>query len=824
MDAPLNGPGPARPSTTEPVSGLGARVFARLVVGARWLIVPGWIAVAILSAVFLPIPSSSEGEQVADLVPEDAPAVQAELASIKDFAFPLLSRIAVVQRDPKGLSAEAQVRVVTRALDVVSDQGKQYPGLIAAVPLINSLSIVPASAEDSTTAITYLFFDPGLTLVEQDRTARRFAAQEIDEPGDALVGVTGAIPARVEQTRLILRYLPFVEVATVLLIALIMGLTFRSVVAPLVALGTSAVAYVIALHVAGWTAERFGIALPRDLEPVLVVLLLGVVTDYCIFFLAGYRARLAAGDERLPGARTATARYAPLVVTAGLIVAAGTAALLAATLGLLRAFGPGLAITVLVALAVSVTFVPALMGILGRGTFWPARLAAPERASPAPEHPSRRGWRSAVARAMTGRLVAAPVALLIVGILVVAATGLGRMRLGLTLIVGLPEDDSVHAGADAAQQGFADGILSPTVVLLQGPGLDAQADQLAALQQDLGRQPGVAAVAGPATPIEQLPEGFAVAESGTAARFLVVLDADPLGARAIDELHGLQDAMPGLVDQAGLSGVRTSFAGDTALASEAVDQTVHDLGRVAVAALVVDLLLLALFLRSLVAPLYLLAASVLALAAALGLTTFVFQGLLGQEQLTYYVPFAAAVLLVALGSDYNVFVVGRIWGEARRRPIREAIAVAVPEASRAIAVAGVTLAASFAILAVVPLVQFREFAFAMFAGVLLDSFLVRSLLVPALVALFGRASWWPARRRPAAPEVPGLEATVASDVQPAHVREPAPVVVVEAEPRRPAVPAAAEATEDDTPPGQSGDRPSSHLTDVVKGPRREPGR
>jgi RND superfamily putative drug exporter len=823
MDAGLYGPGPTTPSTTEPVSGLGARVFARLVVGSRWLIVPGWIAVASLSAVFLPIPSSSEGEQVADLVPQDAPAIQAEIASVKEFAFPVLSRIAVVQRDANGLSAEAQVRVLTRAIDVLSDQGKQYPGLIAAVPLINTLSIVPASTEDSTTAITYLFFGPDVTLVEQDEAASRFAAQEIQEPGDALIGVTGAIPARVEQTRVILRYLPFVEVATVVLIALIMGLTFRSLVAPLVALGTSAVAYVLALHVAGWAAERFGISLPRDLEPVLVVLLLGVVTDYCIFFLAGYRARLGAGDDRLTGARVATARYAPLVFTAGLIVAAGTAALLVATLGLLRAFGPGLAITVLVALVVSVTFVPALMAILGRRTFWPARLGAPEETSPELEHSTRRGWRSAVARAMTGRLVAAPVALLIVGILVLAAIGLTRTRLGLTLIVGLPKGDSVRVAAEAAQRGFEDGILSPTVVLVQGEGLDAKADQLAALQEGLARQPGVAAVAGPATPIEQLPEGFAVAESGTAARFLIVLDADPLGARAIDELENLRDALPGLVEDAGLKGVRTSLAGDTALASEAVDQTVHDLGRVAVAALVVDLLLLALFLRSLVAPLYLLAASVLALAAALGLTTLVFQGLLGQEQLTYYVPFAAAVLLVALGSDYNVFVVGRIWGEARRRPIREAISLAVPEASRAIAVAGVTLAASFAILAVVPLVQFREFAFAMLAGVLLDSFLVRSLLVPALVALFGRASWWPARRRPAAPEVTAAPSRP-SVVDQRAVAEPSPVVVVEAEPRRPPAPLAATETEGDTPPAPPDDMPSSHLTDVVKGPRREPGR
>jgi len=134
------------------------------------------------------------------------------------------------------------------------------------------------------------------------------------------------------------------------------------------------------------------------------------------------------------------------------------------------------------------------------------------------------------------------------------------------------------------------------------------------------------------------------------------------------------------------------------------------------------------------------------------LTTLVFQIWLGHPGLTYYVPFAAAVLLVALGSDYNVFVVGRIWQENRTLPLRDAIRVAAPRASRAIGVAGLALAGSFALLALVPLVPFREFAFAMAVGVLIDSFLVRSLLVPSLMTLFGRFSHWPGMPKASLPE------------------------------------------------------------------------
>jgi RND superfamily putative drug exporter len=161
----------------------------------------------------------------------------------------------------------------------------------------------------------------------------------------------------------------------------------------------------------------------------------------------------------------------------------------------------------------------------------------------------------------------------------------------------------------------------------------------------------------------------------------------------------------------------------------------HDLGRIALAALLANLLFLMLFLRALVAPIALLACSVLAIAATLGLTTWLFQQVLGADGLTFYVPFAAAVLLVALGSDYNIFGIGPAWREARSRPLREALALTLPHSARAIRTAAVTLAVSFGLLLIVPLRPFRELAFALSVGVLIDAFIVRSLLAPALLSI-----------------------------------------------------------------------------------------
>ena len=202
------------------------------------------------------------------------------------------------------------------------------------------------------------------------------------------------------------------------------------------------------------------------------------------------------------------------------------------------------------------------------------------------------------------------------------------------------------------------------------------------------------------------------------------------------------------------------MAGQTALAAETVQQAKSDIVRLALAALAVNLLFLMLFLRALVAPVVLLGASVLALGAALGVTVLVSR-LLGWGDVAYYTPLAAAVLLLSLGSDYNVFVVGRIWHEARTRPLADAVAVAVPAAAKPVTLAALVLAGSFALLALAPVIALRQLAVALSTGVLIDAFVVRSLLVPSLLTSLGPVAGWPGnalRYRPPADEPQAPEA------------------------------------------------------------------
>jgi len=260
-----------------------AQAFATIVVRLRWPVVAVWLVAAAAATLWLPSLQEAESASLADLVPEDAEAVRAAERSTELFSVPLTAQTAVVQRDPDGLGEESQTRVAERAVTAREERGD---GISFALPLVNTARLVPGSREDSTTAITFLFFEPGTSIGEETRIARDWAAREAGRPEDALVGVTGSVPARLAQWREIESALPWVTVATILLVFAILALNYRALGAPLVALLGAGVAYLVAVRVAAWVGERWGVAVPSDVEPIMVVLLLGIVTDYSVFFLS----------------------------------------------------------------------------------------------------------------------------------------------------------------------------------------------------------------------------------------------------------------------------------------------------------------------------------------------------------------------------------------------------------------------------------------------------------------------------------------------------------------------------------------------------------
>lgn len=718
----------------------GGRAYRRVITAGRWFIVMLWIGAAVVVNLLFPA-HGSDGGGFGDLLPPDSAVLRVESRILDQFTVPVLSGTTVVLHQEGGLSPMTRADSILWALattqTVLDAPEPPVPGqIIAAIP-------VPTGRDD--TMATYLYMSDGTGLYNTVRLANEYSAH-FKNQASARAYVTGFVPAQVAQGQYLRARLPLFEIASLMLILLVVALAFRSLLAPLVVVGVAAVGYFVYMPSLSRLADLLGFEVPSQLEPLLLALLLGVVTDYCVLLFSDLRDELKLEPDQHRASIAALKRNGSVIAVAGLTVAGGTIALLAAPFAIFRGLGPALALTVLVGLAVCLTLTPALMAILG----WRLFTVLPVQGSAVADVKAQARIQATMdvrrnrgIKLLTRRGPALAATALVVVLLGLATIPLAQARLDLSFTAGLPASDAVAEGADILSAAGLRGISAPTEVLVEQPGINTRRSELSRLEQLIDQQPGVARVLGPRdAPLTKV-RGLVLSETGDAARYVVIYDTDPLAATAIEHVRQLQADLPQLLRDAGLREATVSTTGQTLIAAEVADLTRQSLTATLVAALIIELLILSLYLRALVAPIVLLASSVLSVAAAIGLTTLVFQGFLGAQGLTFYAPFCAAVLLIALGSDYNVFVVGSIWSEASHRPLADALEVAVPRSARAITTAGLILAATFALVAVIPLATFRQIAFAMAVGLLIDTLLIRPIFTPAVLTLLGRASSWP---------------------------------------------------------------------------------
>ncbi len=712
--------------------GLAWNRSGRAIVWLRFLIVPAWIAATVMAVAHLPSAFEAEAGELGNLLPRSSSALEVERKALETFGLPLLSRTIVIAREPRGFSA---TQASAAARYIVAADRSEKPDAVKAIPLADTPGMLGAGGA-ATTIVAYLYLDPDLSEDESQESAERFAAGLEHATSAAVVKVTGALPGTRAETEIAESHLIWVELATALLVVAILALYFRSFGVPLLGLSTVAIAYLCADRVLGWIAERYALSIPREAEPVIVALIFGVLTDYLVFFVSGYRQRLRQGDRTTAAVSATAGELLPVILTAALMIAGATLTLLLSGVRFLSAFGPSMAAAVIVSALVAMTLVPAALAIFGRALLWPRGLSEggdQQGEKDTSEDAGARGH-------LLGVAVRLPVLTVVfcVAVLLAAASGLRHLELGNPVMRGLPQTSEPRQGYDAAAAGIGPGVLGPTMLVLEGPGIANREAELANLQVSLEEDPQVVGVLGPADQPLPLRSGVMLAPSGNAARYVLALDGDPDGAAATDALSQLEAELPTMLERSGLQDIRAGITGDTTIASELSEDTTTAFERVAPAALVVLLVLLWLLLGSWAAPLYLVGSSLLVVAAALGLTVYVFQDLLNYGELAFFVPIASAILLLALGADYNVFLISRIWREAEGQELRPAIRSAGVRAGRAITVAGFILALSFAAVALIPIQGFREIAFALCVGLLLDTLIARTLLVPALVAIFGR--------------------------------------------------------------------------------------
>jgi RND superfamily putative drug exporter len=499
---------------------------------------------------------------------------------------------------------------------------------------------------------------------------------------------------------------------TAAIVIVILLITYRSPVLWLLPLTTVFVALTAAQAVIYLLARDAGLTVNAQTAFILTVLVFGAGTDYALLLTARYREELRRHADRHEAMAVALGRAAPAIIASAATVILSLLTLLVAELNSTKSLGPVMAIGIAVGLLAMITLLPALLVIVGRWVFWPRRptLGSAE--------PTEHGLWARIGQRMAPRPRL---------VWIVTAIVLGALALGVTQLEanGLQSKDSFRtkpeavAGEAALARHFPAGEGNPVQVI-------GNAEAASQLQAAVAGTPGVTAVTRPV-----VKDGYAYLE-GT----LTSAADSQAGYDTVDQLRSRVHAV---------AGADAKVGGGSAVNLDIQRATRHDRNLVVPLVLGVVLVILGLLLRAVVSPLLLVATVVLSFAAALGVSALVFDHLFGFAGSDPAFPLWTFVFLVALGTDYNIFLMTRVHEEAKTHGTRRGALVGLAATGGVITSAGIVLAGTFAALGTLPLVFITEIGFAVAFGVLLDTFVVRSVLVTALNLDVGRWIWWPSR-------------------------------------------------------------------------------
>jgi putative drug exporter of the RND superfamily len=515
--------------------------------------------------------------------------------------------------------------------------------------------------------------------------------------------------------------------ATVALVLVLLGAIYRSVLVAITPLIVVFFAYTLAQAFVYLLAES-GATVSSNATGILIVLMFGVGTDYCLLLTSRYREELRRIEDKHEAMARAVRRAGPAILASGLTVALAMLVLVLADNKGTSSLGPVFAIGVACALVAGLTLLPTLLTIFGRRGFWPRQGTVAYD----PEHPAAGG--QGLWRRFGDRVLQRPtLALIVTGALFIAgAFGLLAYKVDYSTTSFFKHSVEAVEGFDVLRDSFPAGTLAPTTVLVEGEsGQVTQAD-ISEVETRLRDVNGVASVS----------DTGQRSTNGQIANVEAILGTDPLDKSGLNVVPRMRDALADLPN-----GVTALVGGSSAINYDVDQANQHDLEIIAPLALLVMAVILAILLQALVAPLVLLASVVLSFACTLGISILFIRFVVGDAGFDSSIPIFAFIFLVALGIDYTIFLMARVREEARRYGTREGMLRALSATGPVITSAGVILAGTFSVLMTFPVSFTFDLGFMVALGILLDTFIVRTIMVPAAVEVIGDKIWWPSTAR-----------------------------------------------------------------------------
>ncbi|MEJ1086753.1 efflux RND transporter permease subunit [Microbacterium sp. Mu-80] len=529
-----------------------------------------------------------------------------------------------------------------------------------------------------------------------------------------------------------------------LAVLVILVFVYRSLLLPVVVLSTSVFALCVALLVVWWAAKFDILLLSGQTQGILFILVIGAATDYSLLMVARFREELRNVEDRWTALRRAwKGSFEPILASGGTVIA-GLLCLLLSDLKSNSTLGPVASIGIVFAMLAALTLLPALLGLFGRAAFWPKRPEFDPHHADETNPLNSSGIWPRLARLIRRR----PRMIWISTTVVLAIAALGVTQLDAT---GVPQSDLVLGQSEARDgqqvlgEHFPGGSGSPVYVLADEDEMQDAADIL--LANDGIDAASVTASDSPSGTAPITEDGVQpLGPPGTPAPEPTVVDGQVLLQATLTDAADSPAAEQTVGDlRAELDPIGALVGGVTATSIDTNTASIHDRNLIIPVILVVILLILMLLLRSILAPVLLILTTVLSFGSALGVAALVFNGIFDFPGVDPAVPLYGFVFLVALGIDYNIFLMTRVREESKLHGTRDGILRGLSVTGGVITSAGLVLAATFAALSVIPILFLVQIAFIVSFGVLLDTFVVRSLLVPALSYDIGQRIWWPSR-------------------------------------------------------------------------------
>ncbi|WP_138751470.1 MMPL family transporter [Paenibacillus sinopodophylli] len=713
----------------------------------RWVTLIAWIILAAVLSVFLPAVGEKEQSNAPNLE-VDSPSVLADQL-IKE-KFPSSSGIPalIVWHREGGLSDDDYSLIQKTTQHIVEnplkEQGEVVPLHQLPLPALEAFA-----SEDGTTLVQPIAFGENaetevlkenieeIKSIIGDASGKKPFEVAVDDASELSVRVSGPAGISVDATDLFKGADVSLLIATVLIVLVLLLLIYRSPILAIIPLIGVGFAYAVTSPLLGWMAGEGWITVDAQAISIMTVLLFGAGTDYCLFFISHFRQELTRENDKMKALKRSFKDASGAIAMSGFTVVLSLLALLAAKYGAYERFAVPFSLSILIMGIASLTLVPALLSIIGRASFFPfiprtefmeqVRAGKKGKTYRKPNPDKKLGSK-------IGSLVIAKPWMVVISsvvILGILASFSSQIKFTYDLLSSFPKDMPSREGFEVISKTFTPGDLAPITVVVQTDGSNANvADKLAKVAL-----------------VDHVQEPKQSIDDPNMLSYSVILNTNPYSQEAMDtipllrvaaetELAGAQVADP---DQ------KVWIGGQTATQYDSKELTDRDNSVIIPLVIGLIMVLLLAYLRSITATLYLIGTVLLSYAAALGLGWIILHYFMGVDAIQGAIPLYAFVFLIALGEDYNIFMISSIWQKKKTMPLKQAIKEGVSETGGVITSAGLILAATFAVLASLPIQVLVQFGLITAIGVLMDTFIVRPFLVPAITTLLGKKAFWPAK-------------------------------------------------------------------------------